>query len=581
MTQPVPVLSTIRLSIILPWYRKLTEFQQVLPFNVEAWRRPDLEVILVLDEPSEEIPLIALLKGYPDIRWQVIVNDQSHPWRPPCKAINVGIRHAQGRFVLVASPESAYVGEVPEAVLRTLDAVPHAVVIGRVGFASLRELNEVPDLKLLFHQKAPPLVETRSYYGSMAVAREAIEAIGGYDETFTSWGGDDDNLRVRLEMAGHPLVGCPDLQLLHLSVGERPSARNPDMPFNPWEGAKRCAPSRAISPHPLGWGRSFSRVALDSLPSPVAGPRKQVYPARDIRSDLFFTVSVRSCPSCGRQIYHAVSTPPCPQCNGAITLPPATIGLLAERSRAIKVFGVLQVHNEESYLPGCLDHLRPFVDGFVVLDDGSTDKTREVLNHEPKLLALLENPTTQPHRWNEPENRRRVLTEALRLGADWVLCCDADERFETAFLRRMRSISAVFPGNGRIFLSLLFRELWNSPIRFRVDGVWGSKRAARFFSLPDEISFDLSLPLHSDWYPDGVRVEGQGVMESACIYHLKSIFQTDRISRRDFYKNLDPDCLYQKIGYDYLAEEGPEMQFQTIASARGYDLTSLPPFLQF
>ena len=581
MAQPDSIPSAIRLSIILPWYRKLAEFQYALTFNAEAWQRPDLEVILVLDEPSEEIPLVALLKGYPDIRWKVIVNDQFHPWRPPCKAINVGIRHAKGRFVLVASPESAYVGEIPEAVLRTLDAVPHAVVIGRVGFASLRELHEVPDLKILFRQKAPALVDTQSYYGSMAVAREAIEAIGGYDETFTSWGGDDDNLRVRLEMAGHPLVGCPDLQLVHLSVEERPSPLNPHIPSNSREGAMRCAPSQAISSHPLAWGQCFSRVALDCSPSPVPRQEKQEHPARDIRSDLLLTVSVRSCPGCGRRIYHALSMPPCPQCNGHIALPPATIGLLAERSRATKILGVLQVHNEETYLPGCLDHLRPFVDGFVVLDDGSTDKTRDVLMREPKLQALLENPPTQSHRWNERENRRRILTEALRLGADWVLCCDANERFETAFLRRMRSISAAFPGNGRIFVSFLFRELWNSPIRFRVDGVWGTKRAARFFSLPQEISFDLSLPLHSDWYPDGVRLEGQGVMDSACLYHLKSIFRSDRISRRDFYNKLDPDCLYQKMGYDYLAEEGPDMQFQTIASPRGYDLTSLPPLLQF
>jgi len=194
---------------------------------------------------------------------------------------------------------------------------------------------------------------------------------------------------------------------------------------------------------------------------------------------------------------------------------------------------------------------------------------------------LLENPPARPHRWDERENRRRLLTEALGLGADWVLCCDADERYEIAFLRRMRGISAAFPGNGRVFVSLFFRELWNSPLRFRVDGVWGAKRMIRFFSLPQEISYDLSRPLHSEWYPDGVRLEGNGLLDSACLYHLKSILRTDRISRRDFYKKLDPDRHYQKMGYDYLAEEGPELQLQTIPPGRGYDLASLPSFLQF
>ena len=113
-----------RLSVVMPYFRKLAEFTRVLPLQ-HAWlARPDLEVILVMDTPDEEPELLALLTQYPDVRWTVLVNDRAHPWRPPCKAINVGLRHAVGQFVLVCSPESAFVGDVPSMALEVLQAHP-------------------------------------------------------------------------------------------------------------------------------------------------------------------------------------------------------------------------------------------------------------------------------------------------------------------------------------------------------------------------------------------------------------------------------------------------------------------------
>ena len=38
------------------------------------------------------------------------------------------------------------------------------------------------------------------------------------------------------------------------------------------------------------------------------------------------------------------------------------------------------VRNEEYYLPTFLSHIRRYVDGFVVLDDGSTDNSGKICN---------------------------------------------------------------------------------------------------------------------------------------------------------------------------------------------------------
>ncbi len=101
------------ISIVLPFFRKLADFRRVLPLNRPYFARPWVEVVVVMDENESESGVLDLIRQYPDIRWQVRVNDQPHGWQPPCKAINVGVRHASHDVVLVCSPESMFVTDVP------------------------------------------------------------------------------------------------------------------------------------------------------------------------------------------------------------------------------------------------------------------------------------------------------------------------------------------------------------------------------------------------------------------------------------------------------------------------------------
>jgi len=69
------------------------------------------------------------------------------------------------------------------------------------------------------------------------------------------------------------------------------------------------------------------------------------------------------------------------------------------------------------------------VDSVVALDDGSTDRTRELLEAEPLAKVLLTNPRRDGFRgWDDAENRNRLLAAASELGPRWILSLDADER---------------------------------------------------------------------------------------------------------------------------------------------------------
>ena len=241
-----------------------------------------------------------------------------------------------------------------------------------------------------------------------------------------------------------------------------------------------------------------------------------------------------------------------------------------------RVLAVLQLRNEEQYLPGCLAHLREFVDGVVALDDGSLDATAEILAGDPTVNVITK-PATSDHRWDELGNKRALLERARELGADWVLACDADERLERRFLIALRTLIAQFAG---LRIAIWCRELWDRPDTYRVDGVWGTgnKLRTRLFPVPPVISYDHNTALHGGWEPDLTQRLPRRTLDYN-FYHLKMIRRADRIARRDFYVQLDPESKLQAMGYDYLTDE-TGLELRTIPADREYDYQTLPQDLR-
>jgi hypothetical protein len=598
MTAP----GTVRpwLSVVMPFYRKLAEFERVVVLNAAFWSRPGIEVVIALDDAADEAGLQRLLARFPDVCWTLLVNDRAHAWRPPGCAINAGVRHSTGRFVFVHSPESAYVGDAPAMALQAAMQGAQGAGVGRVGFAQFDALDALdaldaamkPDphaapaaLAALFALSVPEALYLSTFYGSLCCAREAFDAVGGYDESLAQWGGDDDNFRVRLEMAGWQLQACAELKLLHLSFEARDGSEQFD-PDNDWA---RCTPAvaraneadgerseRGETPAGQGraWGFDFTRVARKdtALPRPtrnaVPDAVPEALPSWLRPAPVFAMGSRLQCEICARMVHHEpVPHFHCPRCSKAAPQ------RLTARPRIVCV---MQLRNEARLLEGCLAHLRPYVDGFVLLDDGSTDDTARIARREPQLLELLSNPPAQPHAWNERENRRRLLESARAHGAGWVLVCDADERYETLFLANLHAVVDSLSEAQLSCLSLALRELWDAPDRFRVDGPWGRKSRACLFRLPQEIGFAQAPALHGPWYPDAVARHGVMYRSYYRLYHLRMIRREDRLARRDLYKRLDPEARLQPMGYDYLAEEGPALRLEAVAPERGYALASLP-----
>ena len=127
---------------------------------------------------------------------------------------------------------------------------------------------------------------------------------------------------------------------------------------------------------------------------------------------------------------------------------PAAEGGRAEVARRTPVVCLLPARNAAADLPGFFESAARFCDAVVALDDGSTDRTRELLEASPLVKVVLTNPRREDYRgWDDAANRNRLLAAAGGLNPRWIFSMDADERLDAADARKPgRSAAALCAG---------------------------------------------------------------------------------------------------------------------------------------
>ena len=244
------------------------------------------------------------------------------------------------------------------------------------------------------------------------------------------------------------------------------------------------------------------------------------------------------------------------------------------------IYAVMCVRNESYHLPKFLDHIRDYVDGFVVLDDGSTDETISLLEKEEKLVKIIKSPVRDGIEYDERGNRQKVLRATYEASPDknntWVLCCDPDERFEINFLKNIKKLCVP---EKKVAYSFHFRELHDDIKHYRCDGIWDKKIKIILFPLSHDMDFDSVMP-HQYHTPWGYKEILNHIENTAYnLYHLKMIKKSERTKRANLYNSLDPDKIIQPIGYDYL-DDDKDMKLKKVSFFKKYDYSLLPEDLK-
>jgi glycosyltransferase involved in cell wall biosynthesis len=235
--------------------------------------------------------------------------------------------------------------------------------------------------------------------------------------------------------------------------------------------------------------------------------------------------------------------------------------------RRRRLLALLPFRDERRFLPGLFESLAGQVDGVVALDDGSADESRSIVESQPLLVELISASAGSREELNDGKFHRSLIEAAWNHDTDWLLGIDADERLELDFRIRAEAEIDRAEAAGQPALWVRFCELWDSPDRFRVDGVWGEKRKACLFRSDTGHVFH-ERRLHSIWAP-WPPPSGEYPVADLRIYHLRMIRAEDRRARMERYIRLDPGRDWQAIGYDYLVDEDG-LRLQPLEPGRDY-----------
>lgn len=149
------------------------------------------------------------------------------------------------------------------------------------------------------------------------------------------------------------------------------------------------------------------------------------------------------------------------------------------------------------------------------------------------------------HLWYHEGNiRNKLVHQAIAAGADWIIGCDPDERYE---FKASQAIREVVDADKQFAYEFRFREMY-TPSQYRIDGIWGKKRRIKLWKVRLNAKYE-NRKLHSAWHDLSLPAKSLNLN----IYHLKMIDPAKREKRKVIYKKVDTESIQKD--YDYLTDE--------------------------
>ena len=134
------------------------------------------------------------------------------------------------------------------------------------------------------------------------------------------------------------------------------------------------------------------------------------------------------------------------------------------RMAQIRLLALTQVKNQAWVIERFLQRTAEFTDAIVVLDDGSTDGTYEILKTHPKVVRLFRNSPGTP--WHEVKCHNTLLAAARELDPEWIIIIDVDEILDARFTS-VRDELLSRNDVGRYHFQEI--TLWRSSCEYRID----------------------------------------------------------------------------------------------------------------
>lgn len=483
-------------SIIMPFYNKMREFRKVFPKNHKFIERNGIEVVIVLDTPSERDELLDFISYYPFVNWRVVMNEKPHSWRNPAKPLNVGIRYATKQFVMVCSPESEMLTDVIYKLRKTFEDYCGYVhyAIGRVCFVDEEEVTE--DTFDTFHNIP---------FGSIMVRKEHLLQVRGYDETFSEWGGDDNNLRSRLNMLGVKEMFVYEGLMVHRDVDNAEGKTRRGIPFEntPNDVMRHYFFPEKICANDELWGQDFNNVLFDWKNKSCSKENLEQHLSKHYKTWEYTPFSEKN--------------------NYPVLL-------------------LVQARNECERIESFLERNSLYFDGIILLDDGSIDETYNLAVSDKMLLKIVK----EHNFFNDLENRNILLELAsffnFTLGVFLDVDEDVDERYcDFAYYLTDSSDAYMLP------LINLWNsvDLYNAEYPNSIDGI--TLRYKMFRNRGYSQIYSNCGNLHFHQVP---MLANSCIAEKILIRHHGMLTKKQRKEKYVFYR--DEDKQKSQASYDHM-----------------------------
>ncbi len=210
-----------------------------------------------------------------------------------------------------------------------------------------------------------------------------------------------------------------------------------------------------------------------------------------------------------------------------------------------KLSVVIITLNEEARLPGLLDAVA-WADEILVVDSGSTDRTREICGRYPNCRFI-----EQPFQGYGPQ-KRFAVSQATH---DWVLSLDADEVPDRTLQEAMRSALEQDPGGIAGFYLRRSLVFMGRPFTH------GRESRERHLRMFDRRRGNFSR----DALHERVRVDGQTSELAGRLWHDSYRDLDDYFDKFNRYTSLSAVSMHQhgrRIGIAGILVRGPWTFFQ-------------------
>ena len=365
-------------SIVMPYFKKLNELKYSIEYNFIYFQQVK-EVILVIDEYIENTNIFAFLHNY-GINFKIFMNqDNKIEWCNPAVAINCGLRNAISEKLVVISPETILLENSLVELIENCDEKSFST--GRVIFMSKDEyyLNYTDSIWEGKVKRDKCLIGP-VYFGSICCLKKHMDKINYYDESFSlkGWGGEDNEVRIRLKAINLEQKIVENAKFIHIESRQDYMDR--------LDTKKKSLRKPATKLY-----NNFKEIQ-------VIGEDGNIFEnsVKNFNEIIKYDLNKNILSN-----YHIILLTPC--------------------------------YNEEKYLKEFLINSSKFVDGIIMLDDGSDDNSWELMEC-PKLILKVKINRIE---FNDLTNRNlllKIFEEVLiknGIKVDWFLWLDCDERLSS------------------------------------------------------------------------------------------------------------------------------------------------------